>query len=275
MRSIEATGKTIEDAIRNGLNQLGVDRDSTSVEVLENPKSGFLGFGGNPARVRVTVMEEEEDVLAAVAAAAAPIPPVEESAPVTAEPAPQPAESAAVEEPAAAVEEAPVPEAAPVSAARQDSTDEVRMQRAKEFLETLLEKMHTPATASTAMDEEGNLRIDLSGDDMGLVIGRRGETLDALQHITSFAVNRGESRRLRVLLDTEHYRARREDSLRGLARKTASKVVKYRRNLTLEPMNAYERHVIHEALQDWRDVTTASTGTDPNRRVVVQYTPHR
>lgn len=282
MKSIEATAKTIDEAIARGLRQLGVDRDSVSVEVLENPKSGFLGFGGNPARIRIT-LEEQEDLFVSIAP-----PPAVSSTAVGEQPQPvvTPVQQADTTEApvnteaqAASITELPTQEDATVSessrrTARRDSSQEDRIAFAKEFVETLLDKMHTPATASPYFDEAGNLRIDLSGDHMGLVIGRRGETLDALQHITAFAVNRGESHRVKVLMDTEHYRARREESLQGLARKTAAKVIKYRRNMALEPMNAYERHVIHEALQDWDGVTTASTGTEPNRRVVVQYTPH-
>ena len=107
------------------------------------------------------------------------------------------------------------------------------------------------------------------GSDLGSLIGRRGETLDAIQQLTNYAVNRGQSKRVRIHLDAENYRAKREETLERLARKTASKALKYHRNMTLEPMNAYERHVIHAALQDFDGVTTYSTGTEPNRRVVV------
>jgi spoIIIJ-associated protein len=106
---------------------------------------------------------------------------------------------------------------------------------------------------------------------MGALIGHRGETLDAIQQLTGYAVNRGRSHRARIHVDAEGYRARREESLERLARKTAARVVKYRRNVTLEAMNAYERHVIHSALQDFAGVTTYSTGTEPNRRTVVAY----
>ena len=111
----------------------------------------------------------------------------------------------------------------------------------------------------------------LEGDNLGSLIGRRGETLDAIQQLTSYSVNRGRAHRVRVHVDAEHYRARRQESLERLGRKVAGKVVKYRRNVTLEPMNAYERHVIHTALQDYDHVTTYSMGTEPNRRVVVAY----
>ena len=147
--------------------------------------------------------------------------------------------------------------------------------KAKEFVEGLLRKMNAVAQVTVEQGEDESIRIRLTGDDLGLLIGHRGETLDAIQHITGYVINRGETTRTRVIVDTENYRAKREESLERLAVKMAGKAVKYRRNMTLEPMNAYERHVIHTALQTWRDVSTFSTGTEPNRKVVVSYTPGR
>ena len=118
---------------------------------------------------------------------------------------------------------------------------------------------------------ENGILVTLEGQKLGALIGHRGETLDAIQQLTNYSVNRGRAHRVRVHIDAENYRAKREESLRRLAKKVAMKVVKYRRNITLEPMNAYERHVIHETLQDTPDVITYSTGTEPNRRTVVAY----
>ena len=131
--------------------------------------------------------------------------------------------------------------------------------------------MGAEASPRIQRDEEGNYQVELVGKDLGSLIGRRGETLDAIQQLTSYAVNRGHAKRVRIHVDAEGYRAKREESLERLAHKVAGKVVKYRRNFTLEPMNAYERHVIHTALQDYPDVTTYSIGTEPNRRTVVAY----
>ena len=111
----------------------------------------------------------------------------------------------------------------------------------------------------------------LSGDGMGAVIGRRGETLDAIQHLVNYSVNRGSEKRAHINVDAENYRAKREESLVRLAEKMAAKAIKYKRSMALEPMNSYERHVIHTALQNFEGVSTASTGTEPNRRVVVSY----
>ena len=143
--------------------------------------------------------------------------------------------------------------------------------RTENFLKGLFERMSVQADMKIE-EEEGRVNVTLEGDDMGIIIGRRGETLDAIQQLTNYSINRGgESKRARVQIDAENYREKREESLERLAQKVAGKVVKYRRNVTLEPMNAYERHVIHAALQDHPDVTTFSTGTEPNRRVVVSY----
>ena len=117
--------------------------------------------------------------------------------------------------------------------------------------------------------------VDLVGENLGILIGRRGETLDAIQHLTNYAVNRGQNKRVRINVDAESYRLKREQALQRLAQKVAGKVTRYRRNITLEPMNAYERHVIHAALQDYPDVTTFSTGTEPNRRIVVAYSRYK
>ena len=131
--------------------------------------------------------------------------------------------------------------------------------------------MGAQAKPVITVDERGSYAVELVGDRLGALIGRRGETLDAIQQLTVYSVNRNLSHRVRIHVDAEGYRAKREESLVRLARKVAGKVVRYRRNVTLEPMNAYERHVIHTALQDYPDVTTYSVGTEPNRRTVVAY----
>lgn len=143
--------------------------------------------------------------------------------------------------------------------------------RVEEFLTGLLERMGVQAEMTITEKENGSLNVNLTGDNMGVIIGRRGETLDAVQHLTNYAVNRGADKRIHVSVDAENYRAKREDSLVSLAEKMAAKVIKYKRSMALEPMNSYERHVIHTALQNFEGVTTASTGSEPNRRVVVSY----
>ena len=241
LKWIESTGKTEEAAIEAALRQLGMDRDEVSVEVLERAKSGFLGIGSCPAKVKVTYEAPDEP---------------ETPAPVEEAPAPAPAE-----EPVPAAEE--VPAAVPAAGEKAEKIEQ--------FLTGLLSHMGAQAKPVIKVDENGTYQVELVGQDLGSLIGRRGETLDAIQQLTGYAVNHGQSKRVRIHVDAEGYRAKREESLVRLARKVAGKVVKYRRNVTLEPMNAYERHVIHTALQDTPDVTTYSIGTEPNRRTVVAY----
>ena len=139
------------------------------------------------------------------------------------------------------------------------------------FVSGLLEHMDSAAQVKVYEVEKGRYKVILEGEKLGQLIGRRGETLDAIQQLTNYAVNTGSDKRIRIQMDAENYRAKREQSLESLAAKVAAKVAKYRRSVTLEPMNAYERHVIHAALQDVKGVTTYSVGTEPNRRVVVAY----
>lgn len=249
LKWIESTGKSEEAAIEAALQKLGMDRDEVSVEVLERAKSGFLGIGSCPAKVKVTYEAPDEPETPA---------PVEEAAPVA-----QPVQE---EKPAPAAE-AEAPAAAPAQGEKAEQIDA--------FLTGLLSHMGAQAKPVIKMDENGTYQVELVGQELGSLIGRRGETLDAIQQLTGYVVNRGRSHRVRIHVDAEGYRARREEALQRLAHKTAAKVVKYRRNITLEAMNAYERHVIHAALQDVAGVSTYSTGTEPNRRTVVAYTPQK
>jgi len=147
---------------------------------------------------------------------------------------------------------------------------EERTERAEDFLKGLFDRMGVDAGVDTK-EGEGTISAVLTGKDIGALIGHRGETLDAIQHLTNYVVNRGSADRVRISLDAENYRQRRNETLESLAARTAGKVVKYRRNMTLDPMNAYERHVIHSALQNYDNITTYSVGSEPNRRIVVAY----
>ena len=267
---IDVTGKTEDEAISKALAQLGLDRDDVSVEILERAKSGFLGLGSCPAKVRVSYGEEEEPVIPA------PAPVVVEKKPE------QPKKPAAEKRPAPEKkpERKPRPEKAektekvekapaPVQDLGEEVDDE-KSQAIRKFLTGLLAQMESEAEVKVYQPEKGRYKVILEGQNLGALIGRRGETLDAIQQLTSYSVNRTGGR-VRVQLDAEGYRDKREQSLQHLAKKVAGKVVKYRRSVTLEPMNAYERHVIHTALQDTQYLTTFSIGTEPNRRVVVSY----
>ena len=273
-----ATGKTIDLAIQAALDQLSMDRDSVSVEVLENAKSGFLGIGGSPATVRVSYDDGQPEPKPE------PVKPEPKSAAPKAEKKPvycaevlqkevrarekQEREAKRGErraEPKA--EKAPREPAVLGEEIRDEKSEQIRT-----FLSGLLEHMDAKAEVKVYEVEKNRYKVILEGEKLGALIGRRGETLDAIQQLTNYSINRGgESKRARVQIDAENYREKREESLERLAQKVAGKVVKYRRNVTLEPMNAYERHVIHTALQDTQYITTFSIGTEPNRRVVVSY----
>ena len=144
-------------------------------------------------------------------------------------------------------------------------------QKIEVFIKGLIEHMDSTAVPHAWKENENTYKVDLVGDDLGYLIGRRGDTLDAIQHLANYTINRDVEGHIRINVDAEAYRQKREDSLRRYARKKAQQVLKNRRRTTLEPMNAYERHVIHASLQDMENITTHSTGTEPNRRVVIEY----
>ena len=268
LKYMEFTAKTEDEAIAKGLAQLGLDRDDVSVEILDRGKTGFLGIGSVPAKVKLTyeAPDEPEPI---------PEPPVVKEA----KPAPAPRE----EKPRPPKAERPTPKAQqpkPAPAPKADAPAAPRGERADDDVAGAIVKFqtglfaHMGVEATPVVTRDGDTyQVVLEGEDMGALIGHRGETLDAIQQLTGYAVNKGRSHRVRIHVDAEGYRAKREESLQRLAVKAAGKVVKYRKNMTLEAMNAYERHVIHTALQDYPGVSTFSTGTEPNRRTVVAYDP--
>jgi len=223
IKTLEKSGRTEAEALAAALEELGLDRDDVSYEIVERAKSGFLGIGASPAVIRVSYEVEDEFVAA--------------------------------------------PEA--VVAEEIDENDEYAAIRS--FLKGLLERMGVKADMEISPRENGGVNVNLSGSGMGAIIGRRGETLDAIQHLTNYVVNRGSDKHMHISVDAECYRSKREESLIRLAEKMAEKAIKYKRSMALEPMNSYERHVIHTALQNYKGVTTGSTGVEPNRRVVVSY----
>ena len=278
IKFIDMTGKTEDEAIRRALEQLGLERDDVSVEILERAKSGFLGIGGSPATVRVSYDDGQPEPKPE------PVKPEPKSAAPKAEKKPvycaevlqkevrarekQEREAKRGErraEPKA--EKAPREPVVLGEEIRDEKSEQIRT-----FLSGLLEHMDAKAEVKVYEVEKNRYKVILEGEKLGALIGRRGETLDAIQQLTNYSINRGgESKRARVQVDAENYREKREERLERLAQKVAGKVVKYRRNVTLEPRNAYERHVIHTALQDTQYITTFSIGTEPNRRVVVSY----
>ena len=250
---LEKSGKTEDEALAAALKELGLERDDVSVEIVERAKSGFLGIGASPAVIRVEYEVPDEPEMKAETKPE----PVREAKAPKAERAPK-------------AEKAPKAAEAPAEPAAPRYTEGVKAET-ESFLRGLLERMGVKAEITISDRDNGGLLVELSGPGMGAVIGRRGETLDAIQHLTNYAVNRGSEKRCHISVDAESYRAKREESLVRLAEKMAAKVVKYKRSMALEPMNSYERHVIHTALQNFEGVSTSSTGTEPNRRVVVSY----
>lgn len=204
MKSVEATGKTVEEALKNALRELNTTEDKVEYKVLEEGSKGFLNLiGTKPAKVSVTIKKDS-------------------------------------------------------------------MADAKVFLRDVLNKMGIMAEIKMR-EEKDALHIELVGPKMGTIIGYRGETLDSLQYLTSLVLNKGhENPYKRVILDTENYRSKREETLKRLAGKTAYKVKKYKKSIKLEPMNPYERRIIHAALQEDKAITTYSEGEEPFRRIVIQ-----
>ena len=234
IKTLEKSGRTEDDAINAALRELGMDRDDVSVEIVERAKSGFLGIGASPAVVRVSY-EVPDEVSQEI-----------------------PAAPAAEESPAAPAAEKIIDECSEYADIRR-------------FLTGLLERMGVKANIEISARDNGGINVNLTGNGMGAIIGRRGETLDAIQHLTNYVINRGSDKHTHISIDAESYRSKREESLTKLAEKMAEKAIKYKRSMALEPMNSYERHVIHSALQNYEGVTTSSTGVEPNRRVVVAY----
>ena len=309
-RSIEASGKTVKDAIQKGLAELGCTQDEVETSVIDMGSPGLFGMFGKPAKVRLTVKGEDhsfdiempvftldqsgqgsrkrgekkrerapkaEPVAATeVQSADEPAQEVQESAP-----AEQPREkrerkprarkerkeTPREERPEPVTVAAPAEPAEPFVAMADEELSETA-KNARSFLQGLTEKMGVPAEIAVCERPE-QLRMLLSGENMSILIGRRGETLDALQYLTSLNVNRGREEYLRVSLDTENYRAKREEALRKLAVRMANRAKKSGRRVALEPMNPNERRILHSALQNDPEVTTHSEGEEPYRRVII------
>ena len=294
-KTIITTGKTIDLAIEAALNQLGLDRDSVSVEVLAQAKSGFLGLGAQPAKVQVTyevpdpAPEAPKVALSSASRSKPKAKPAPEKKP---EPKVEVKKEAPKAEPKKEAPKAEPKKEAPKAERKPERKPEPKKEAPKQvkevktyapaeagsveekievFLKGLLEKMGSDAVPHAVKGEGNTYKVELTGSDLGYLIGRRGDTLDALQHLANYSVGRNVEGHIRITVDAEDYREKREESLRRYARKKAQQVLKARRRTTLEPMNAYERHVIHAALQDMENITTHSTGTEPNRRVVIEY----
>lgn len=292
MKSYESQAKNIDEAIAVGLERLGVSISDVTIDILDEGSKGLFGlFGSKMAKVRLTLKENDmDDLMAALTSpskkkesapdkaeqkkperklerkpekpekAQEPVP--SEKRPAAPKPVKKPQAEKKPEAPAQPKEKKPV-----VPAQKADPASDCG--RAQEFLQTLTRLMDVPVEVHVKSDEEGNILVNLEGDSLGVLIGRRGETLDALQYLTSLCVNKGKEGYTRVTLDTENYRAKREEALTRLANRMASRAIKTGRRVSLEPMNPYERRIIHSALQSNDQVDTHSEGEEPNRHLVI------
>ena len=247
MEYVEFKGATKNDAITEACRYFSIPSDRLDCKIIDEGKAGFLGFGAKPALIKARVMEETES--------SENIQEMEETE-----------KPVKTEKPSAIVNTASVkPSAENVNAVNID-VETV----SKKFLADVFQAMNLTVNADIKYDAEANsLDVELSGEEMGVLIGKRGQTLDSLQYLISLVVNKGTGEYIRVKVDTENYRERRKETLENLAKNISYKVKRTRRSVSLEPMNPYERRIIHSALQNDRYVTTHSEGEEPFRRVVV------
>ena len=267
--SIRVSAKTVDDAITEALIQLGVTSDRLEYEVIEKGSAGFLGIGMKQAVIEARRKPEPE-------------PEPEPEPVIMPEIKPEPEiREVKKEKPAYRKKEKPEKkvrkeikeEAKPQETEREETVlaevQEGTIRAVEEFLENTLKAMDMDVEIKSDIDSDGALSIDMKGEHMGILIGKRGQTLDALQYLANRVANKHQDGYVRVKLDTENYRARREETLRHLAKNIAHKVKRTRRSVALEPMNPYERRIIHSALQSDPFVTTHSEGEEPYRKVVV------
>ena len=286
IRTQEATGKTVDEARTNACALLGVEKDDINVsyEVLEMPqKTGFLGLKLTPAKVRVSVELPDEPVAAPAAPVEEPTPVVEEkAAPVAAEPVVEetaPEAPAAVEEPAAPTEEAAPAEEQAAPAAEGEEVEvpinieeNAKVKAAVDYLKDVIEKMGVQDVKFSAVQKGEATIIRLDGEKMGALIGRRGETMESLSYLASLVANRLEGDYIKLGLDVAGYRDKRESDLTALAQRIGAKVRRTGRSFAMEPMNPYERRIIHSAISKMEGVRSESKGEGRDRRVVIYST---
>ena len=284
--SIRVSAKTLDDAITEALIQLGVTSDKLEYEVIEKGSAGFLGIGMKQAVIEAWRKEEKEpepDIREIIKEEMAlkPEKEAEKKEPV------QPKKEKKDKAPVAEKQEKPVKEKPVKEKAEKEDTsaentpapvkekqelakvEDQTIKAVEEFVQDTLKAMNMDVEITSSIDEDGALCVDMKGEHMGILIGKRGQTLDALQYLANRVANKHQDGYVRVKLDTENYRARREETLKHLAKNIAHKVKRNRRPVALEPMNPYERRIIHSALQSDPYVTTHSEGEEPYRKVVV------
>lgn len=242
IKEIFFTGKTIEEAWETACKEMGYDTDDRCYQIVDMPKKGFLGLGSTPAKIKVEVEVPDE---------VKPKPEKKPQPKVEKKPQPKPEKK----------EEKPVE-------VKIDPNGDKKAQMAVDYVKSVLSAMEIEAEVNAENKGDGAV-ITLSGEDLGVIIGRRGETLDALQYLASLVANKGDDNYFRISIDSGDYRAKREDTLKELARRMAASAIKRGRNVTLEPMNPYERRIIHATVSEIEGVGSKSVGEEPNRRVVI------
>lgn len=296
MNRYEAEGRTVEEAINTGLEKLGASISDVDIQVVSEGSKGLFGlFGSRMAKVVLTMKQEDDmkDAARALFADALEKPAEKPAGKKQRETKPEPknetkrtprapraekaAEKPAAEEKKEAASEKeekprrerkPQAPKEPVTPAEQKDAGTAEG-KAQAFLQELTKLMGVDVSVHVHTDEEGSVRVNMQGDELGILIGRRGETLDALQYLTSLQVNKGEEEYTRVTLDSEGYRAKREEALIRLANRMANRAKKTGRRVSMEPMNPYERRILHSALQNTAGISTHSEGEEPNRHVVI------
>jgi spoIIIJ-associated protein len=262
--SIRVSAKTVDDAITEAMIQLGVTSDRLEYEVIEKGSSGFLGIGMKQAVIEARRKPESEPVVEEE-----PFAPVEEIREEKAEEIAEPVKAEVKEEAPVVEKQEERPAEEPKKARELAEVQPQTVEAVKTFLADTMKAMNMEVEIEISIDEDGALCADLRGEHMGILIGKRGQTLDSLQYLANRVANKHQDGYVRVKLDTENYRARREETLKHLAKNIAHKVKRNRRPVALEPMNPYERRIIHSALQSNPYVTTHSEGEEPYRKVVI------
>lgn len=266
---IEVTGKTLDDAITNACQELGTHSANIEYEVIDKGNSGFLGlFNSKPAKIKARVKSEssseklEKELIKKTTET--------KKAPVKKEENTKKAEPKKTEAKKAEPVEAKSEEKASDNKAATAMSNEEIESKIKDFLNDMFKAMDMDVTVTVTFNEEDEcVNVDLSGENMGVLIGKRGQTLDSIQYLTSLVLNKGKNKYVRIKVDTENYRTRRKETLENLAKNIAYKVKRSKRSVALEPMNPYERRIIHSALQSDKYVSTKSEGEEPFRHVVV------
>ncbi len=258
MKFVEKVGRTVDEAITEALIELGASTDEVNIEIISKGSKGLLGFGAKEAKVRVTLKEEEsgnvEDIKPEIKTFEKAAPKREFKKDIKKE-----------------VKKEEKKDSEDAVIVTEEELNEV-IKLAEDFLYKLLKEMSIESTIHSKVVNNNRVAISIEGNNMGIIIGKRGETLDAIQYIVNIVANKNRVEYIKVMLDTENYRARREETLRKLAYKLSKKAQQTKKPIILEPMNPYDRRIIHAALQDSKIVKTHSEGKEPFRRVVISPT---